>query len=115
MKIKVLYAFENDKKYLIEVKDLTKADDAPKELVYSWLVVSKEDKSISRLAFQSMSKATHEGKEFEVRNFEEAELKFDDKFAQFVYEDTLNLMSVTAQEELDSYLINNLEVFITGA
>lgn len=115
MKIKVLYAFENYKKYLIEVKDLTKADDAPKELVCSWLVINKEDKSISRLTFQSMSKATHEGREFEVRNFEEAELKFDDKFAQFVYEDTLNLMSIITQEEINSHLINNLEIFVTGA
>ena len=111
-KIKILYSFENDKIILLEVKNLTHPASCAKNLIYKWVVFNKQSNTFSSLNFQSMSQDKVEDREFQVRVFDEAELKFDQSFARFIFDDTMHLLNNI--DQIPPSMISMLELFIIG-
>jgi hypothetical protein len=113
--IEILYLFENDKVYVLESKNTSLPQDAPKDQVFAWLVFNKEHNTFAKLTFQSMAEDTVQGQVFQVREFVQAQLKFDDKFAQFIYEDVLHLLTKVSPSEFGAPLISGVELFLCGS
>lgn len=112
-KLEILYAFENDKIMLLEAKKLNMPKACSKSDQYKWLVFHKYNQKIDILNFQSMSKDMVENREFDIRIFSEAELKFDNTFARFIYQDTMHLLSKI--ETVPSSILSMVELLVVGS
>ncbi|MBF0367222.1 MAG: hypothetical protein HQK50_16720, partial [Oligoflexia bacterium] len=78
--VQILYAFENQKTLLLEVKRTDLDSDAPKHTIYHWLLVPKDSSGskIERLTFKKMATTLT----MEIREFEQALLKFNKEKAE---------------------------------
>jgi hypothetical protein len=81
-----LFYLMNENYNVIEVK----LNDMPKETaldqVYHWLFITKKTNKIEKLIFKSMSEEVINGNKMNVREFDNAELRFDEAFAKFQLE-----------------------------
>lgn len=75
----ILYAFQKNAEYIIEVKRTDLAEDAPKDLVYHWLAVDADKAQVDGLVFRAM----HSDPAQEEREFEGASLVFNGHGAKF--------------------------------
>lgn len=75
---KLLFRFENDRIAIVEIKKNNSLSQDPAK-VYQWLLYDKINDMLTKLDFKSMNKE----KDFEIRTFDDASLKFDSKSAIF--------------------------------
>lgn len=111
LKYEVLYYLDGDSLAVVEIKKLALPAESD-EQKYFWLKISKHDQSIQTLTFKSMSQDTVNNIEFEVREFEEAELKFDTQFGRFIYDDTLYLLTRLESDKLPDSLRSAVKIFL---
>lgn len=78
MSHKYLFAFENDKNCIVEVKKTEMPKDSLVEEVYFWLMIDKISANCSRLDFVSMQKG-----HYQVREFKNCILEFTEYTAFF--------------------------------
>ena len=81
-----LFYLMNENFNLIEVKRNGLPENTPLDEVYHWLFITIETKKVEKLVFKAMSEEMINGNKMNVREFENAELRFDEAFAKFQIE-----------------------------
>ena len=87
MKFETLFYLMNESHSVVEIKLCGLEPHAPAQEVYHWLSISTATKEVEKLKFVSMNEETVKGIKFNVRVFENAELRFDESYAKFVMND----------------------------
>lgn len=102
-----LFYLMNENFNLIEVKRNDLPEDSPLDQVYHWLFITNETKKIEKLSFKSMSEEMVNGNKMNIREFANAELRFDDAFAKFQIENNGHLFMNSPVDQI-SELSNEL-------
>jgi hypothetical protein len=108
-----LFYLMNERYSLVEIKINGLPKDSPKEDVYKWFAIASESNKVEKLKFKSMSEEVINGNKMNVRKFENAELRFDNSFAKFVFEGDGHILENRSQEllptELDELILKHLK------
>ena len=99
-----LYFLENFYLYIIEIKRTDLPKDAPVEAVYKWLMIDKENLTITPLSFNAMDAAG----EIEERFFAEGYLKFNSTIGTFIekYNSAQHPLDRRLEWKITTYLSN---------
>ena len=95
--IEALFYFSNEELSLLEIRI---------GMEFHWLVIPKDSKEVIKLEFKGMSKEVVGGNDISIRKFSEGELRFDNDFAKFIYQDKTNL--------IQNQPVNEVPAEITG-
>lgn len=107
MNFETLYYFMNEKQVVLEIKRTDLGDDVPKSEKYQWLSIV--DSKITPLTFKSMREEKVEDRLMSIREFEEAELRFDQRFARFIHQDELHILMNCSHEKLPDNIRMEIE------
>lgn len=90
MNFQILNYLMNENLTVIEAKLIDLPESAPKSERYKWLQIN--DSKVTPLAFISMREEEINGKQMNIRIFENAELRFDKSFARFISGENMNIL-----------------------
>lgn len=101
---KYLFAFENDNFVIVETKLLNMPEDTPPSQVYFWIKFDKQSNVCQHLNFVSMEKEP-----FQVREFKEGKLEFNNDKANFNGDNFKNIDVNTLSEDVRNSVVNFLD------
>jgi hypothetical protein len=104
----------NENFSLIEVKRNDLPDNTPIDQVYHWLFITNETKKIEKLAFKAMSEEMVNGNKMNVREFDNAELRFDDAFAKFQIENNGHIFMNSPVDQITEFANELILGFLRG-
>jgi hypothetical protein len=114
MKFETLFYLMNENHSVVEIKICGLAADAPIQEVYHWLSISMETKKVEKLSFVSMDEETVKGIKFNVRVFENAELRFDESYAKFVMNNDGHILMNCSEEFIPEQLSVCIQEYISS-
>ena len=112
MNFDVLYYFMNENFNVIEVKRTDREETAHASELYYWLYIPTETLLAERLHFKSMSEETVNGNLINVREFDSAELRFDDAFAKFQIREHGHILMNTKITEVPQNILDTVKKYL---
>ncbi|OUR94212.1 hypothetical protein A9Q84_18085 [Halobacteriovorax marinus] len=107
-----LFYFMNENILLVEVKINELPEGFPVDKIFHWLMVPKATGEISRLKFSSMDDELINGNKMNIRVFENAELRFDEKFAKFQIDGQGNILMNSPIAEISHETHAQIKTFL---
>lgn len=103
----------NENIILAELKNtiLSKVDD--KSDVSNWIKINPKNQKVESLSFISSSEEMVNGNLINVREFSKGELRFDNNFAKFQYNQEGHILMNCNTLEIPEVILDKIEVFLT--
>jgi hypothetical protein len=111
-RFKALFYFMNENYAVVEVERIGLPTDTEKSFVLHWLLKKVDDPKLIKLNFKSMSNEVVNDNEISIRVFDEAELRFDDRFAKFSYKNDSHILMTEKTTSLPKELNATIETYL---
>lgn len=113
MNYEVLYYFMNENFNVVEVKKTNLPSDSTPDKLYHWLFIPTSNNLVRKLHFIKMGEETVNGNLIQIREFDNAELRFDQTFAKFQLEGNGHILMKSDLSKLTPALLKSIENYLS--